>query len=78
MAAKRGRSISNSGYGLFAGPSGGAAAVVGQPVMVRMQGIPTMPGYRDRPGKWNIALDVVKRLFDKVRRNEWQPSAAEQ
>jgi hypothetical protein len=28
-------------------------AVGGQPVMIRMQGIPTMPGYRDRPGKWN-------------------------
>jgi hypothetical protein len=24
--------------------------------MVRMQGVPTMPGYRDRPGKWNVVL----------------------
>ena len=28
-------------------------AIGGQPVMIRMQGVPTMPGYRDRPGKWN-------------------------
>ncbi len=26
---------------------------VGQPVMIRMQGVPTMPGYRDRVPKWN-------------------------
>ncbi len=25
----------------------------GQPVMVRMQLVPLMPGYTDRPGKWN-------------------------
>ncbi len=29
---------------------------VGQPVMHRMQGVPTMPGYRDRIGKWNVVV----------------------
>jgi hypothetical protein len=35
---------------------GGGTLAVGQPTMIRMQGIPTMPGYRDRPGKWNALL----------------------
>ena len=48
-------------------------AVGGQPTMHRMQGVPTMPGYRDRPGKWNMllppllalwALEMIRRLFD--------------
>lgn len=48
----------------FIGTDHGAAVVAGgQPTMVRMQGIPTMPGYRDRPGKWNF-----ERLSDRIRR----------
>jgi hypothetical protein len=64
MAAKRGRTISNHSQ-LFAGLSGGQAeaAPTGQPVMVRMFGIPTMPGYRDRPGKWNLFPFILPPLL---------------
>ncbi len=59
MAAKRGRNITQMGG--FLNPfSIGGSGIAGQPVMVRMQGVPTMPGYRDRIGKWN---------FDNLR--EW-------
>lgn len=63
MAAIRGRAISNTGYHLFAGPSGGFAATVGQPTMIRTWGIPTGPGYRDRPGKWNLLIPPMILLF---------------
>jgi len=51
----RGRTIASMGQAF--GPLGlvDHGNHAGQPVMVRMQGIPTMPGYRDRPGKWNMA-----------------------
>ena len=32
------------------------APPVGQPVMKRMQGVPTMPGSRDRIGSWNALV----------------------
>ena len=58
MANSRGRNRHEFGA-LFTtynvcGP--GAALPIGQPVMVRMQGVPTMPGYKDRIGKWNIII----------------------
>ena len=72
MAAKRGRAISNMGYHLFAGTAGGYAPPAGQPVMIRMQGVPTMPGYRDRPGKWNFLIPpflvmIIKELIERLR-----------
>jgi hypothetical protein len=33
--------------------------------MVRMQGIPTMPGYRDRPAKWN--LEIWRAAWKRMR-----------
>jgi len=71
MAAIRGRAISNMGYHLFAGSAGGAAAP-GQPVRIRTWGIPTGPGYRDRPGKWNllippVILMFIQQLIDRIR-----------
>lgn len=42
------------------GPTGGVrqfntpAPFAGQPVRTRMWGIPTMPGWMDRAGKWNF------------------------
>lgn len=52
---------------------GGFQPSPGQPTMVRMQGIPTMPGYRDRIGKWNVllppllvALEAVRRFFERL------------
>lgn len=54
-------------------PGHGPSVVVGQPVMVRMQGVPTMPGYRDRPGKWNsfvpilLIIEVLRRLAEWLR-----------
>lgn len=38
------------------GNSAISVAIAGQPVMIRMQGVPTMPGYRDRIPKWNAIL----------------------
>lgn len=71
MAVKRARAISNVGFGLFSGLSGGTPSAVGQPVMVRMQGVPTMPGYRDRPGKWNLLIPpillIIKQIIERFR-----------
>ena len=55
MAYARGRTIASAGnlFGEYTVDSG-ATPAAGQPFMVRMQGIPTAPGYRDRPGKWNV------------------------
>lgn len=56
-----------SGWG-YSGIS--VTAVGGQPVMIRMQGVPTMPGFRDRPGKWNVLLPpfLVWFLLELTRR----------
>lgn len=71
MAAIRGRAISNMGYQLFAGSAGGYAPPAGQPTMIRMQGVPTMPGYRDRPQKWNILIPpillIIRELIERMR-----------
>ena len=64
--AKRGRDLASMGGFLTSVmTSGSPPPSVGQPVMVRMQGVPTMPGYRDRPGKWNIT--IWKRLTRLIR-----------
>ncbi len=65
MAAKRGRNRQEFGsfFGFY---SAGGLAPVGQPVMVRMQGVPTMPGYRDRIGKWNALLPPIFALALKA------------
>lgn len=69
MAATRGRSISNMGYHLFAGASGGEPLAAGQPTMIRTWGIPTGPGWRDRPGKWNVIfLPFAWMLFEILKR----------
>ena len=71
MAYARGRTIASAGnlFGEYTVDSGAAAPTVGQPVMVRMQGVPTMPGYRDRPGKWNFARlpEWLRRLLTRGR-----------
>ena len=54
MADTRGRRSVGGFLGDVFQPSG--ERVAGQPVMIRMQGVPTMPGYRDRPGKWNVII----------------------
>jgi hypothetical protein len=53
--------------GGFSPPAGG------QPVMHRMQGVPTMPGYRDRVGKWNVLLpplllaaELARRIYERL------------
>ena len=42
-------------------PQGGQgipeAPLEGQPAMIRSQMIPIMPGYSDRPPKWNFEID---------------------
>lgn len=56
MADNRGRRSVGGFLGDVFQPSGTAIVAGGQPVMHRMQGVPTMPGYRDRVGKWNFDL----------------------
>ena len=73
MPAVRGRGLGSMGQ-TFAPYMVDGVRTVGQPVMIRMQGIPTMPGYRDRPGKWNVLLpplflalgQILKHLFDRL------------
>jgi hypothetical protein len=51
---------------LFGAMADGAtgAAPAGQPTMIRTQGVPTGPGYKDRPRKWNapVWFRVLKRV----------------
>jgi hypothetical protein len=49
---RRGRSL--QAQQLFGPITVEGKSATGQPVMHRMQGVPTMPGYHDRPGKWNF------------------------
>lgn len=53
-------------------PTGGVrqfelAAVPGQPTRIRTWGIPTGPGYWDRPGKWNLVLLPIDLKEDLAR-----------
>lgn len=70
MSARRGRSIASMGQAF--GPMGNVdgsftPGLQGQPVMHRMQGVPTMPGYRDRPPKWNFDIpEWLKRKLSPV------------
>jgi hypothetical protein len=59
MTTIRARTIHSSI--LFGGTTVDGHRTEGQPFMVRMQGIPTAPGYHDRPGKWNFQ-DMGERL----------------
>lgn len=71
MAEKRGRRAIGGFLGGYWQPSGGAVPVDGQPNMPRMQGVPTLPGYRDRIPKWNsfilpiIALRLIQYLLTR-------------
>jgi len=53
----RGRNATD--FGGFFGPLGlvstADSTVPFAPPVIRQQGIPTMQGYKDRPGKWNMA-----------------------
>ena len=63
MAASRGRTFNTMGQAFTPFYVDGGSAPAGQPVMIRTQGIPTGPGYRDRPGKWNaVIVDWFRRL----------------
>lgn len=81
MATKRGRSIASMGQAF--GPLGNVdgsftPGVQGQPVMVRMQGVPTMAGYRDRVPRWNMAQapDWLRRTWQAFQsRASWEPGA---
>lgn len=73
MADTRGRRSVGGFLGDTWQPSGySGPPPVGQPVMIRMQGVPTMPGYRDRPGKWNVLIPpflfVGKMIADLIER----------
>lgn len=74
MAAKRGRNITSFGQAftpMFIDGTPGP----GQPTRLRTWGIPTGPGWFDRPGKWNIvippivigALELARRIMGHIR-----------
>lgn len=67
MTAKRGRTLNSFGGFMTPLNISGPLESPGQPVMVRMQGVPTMPGYRDRPGKWNVIIPPVLALLEAAR-----------
>ena len=52
MTAKRARTIHSSV--LFGAVTVDGHRTVGQPMLIRTQGIPTGPGYFTRPPKWNF------------------------
>lgn len=56
MAAVRGRNLGSMGQAFTPYMVDGVSPPPGQPFMMRMQGVPTAPGYRDRIGKWNVIL----------------------
>lgn len=56
MADTRGRRAVGGFLGDYWQPSSLPEPAVGQPNMPRMQGVPTMPGYRDRIPKWNAFI----------------------
>lgn len=66
MAATRGRGLGEMGQAFSPFVVSGGFPSVGQPVMVRMQGVPTMPGYRDRIPKWN-ALALPLLVYEALR-----------
>ena len=66
MADTRGRRAVGGFLGDYWQPSSESAA--GQPVMIRMQGVPTMPGYRDRVPKWNALLPPLLIVTEAIRR----------
>lgn len=66
MAATRGRGLGSAGQAFSPWMVDGATGI-GQPTMIRMQGVPTMPGYRDRPGKWNVLLPPFVALAHAIR-----------
>lgn len=68
MAAIRGRNRHEMGGFLSVYNVGGFQPVPGQPVMIRMQGVPTMPGYRDRVPKWNVLMPPLLMAVELVRR----------
>lgn len=63
MANKRGRNRNEFGSFFSVYNVGGGPPIAGQPVMIRMQGVPTMAGYRDRPGKWNVIIPPILALI---------------
>ncbi len=76
MAVKRGRGRSE--FGQAFSPfmvSGSSSGVAGQPMIIRTWGIPTGPGWFDRPGKWNAllppliagALELARRILSQVK-----------
>lgn len=65
MADTRGRRSAGGFLGDVMQPS--SQSVPGQPVMIRMQGVPTMPGYRDRIPKWNAIIPPFLLMSELVR-----------
>lgn len=75
MDARRARTIHSSV--LFGAVTVDGHRTQGQPTMVRMQGIPTMPGYRDRPQKWNFDLtDWLKRILKPTPKRSFEQNPA--
>lgn len=63
MPAVNGRTPSSFGQAFMPlTVSGGPSVVVGQPARLRTWGIPTGPGWWDRPGKWNYRKEPPPQL----------------
>lgn len=75
----RGRNATD--FGGFFGPLGlvstGASTQPFSTPMIRQQGIPTMPGYKDRPGKWNMRR-APRLIWDWLRGLRLTPAPAEE
>lgn len=74
----RGRNATD--FGGFFGPLGlvstAASTEAFAPPVIRQQGIPTMQGYKDRPGKWNMKR-APRLIWDWLRGLRWNPLPAE-
>ena len=67
MTAVRGRTLGTMGQAFTPYMVSGSVPA-GQPVMIRMQGVPTMPGYRDRIPKWNVIVPPLLVIADLISR----------
>ncbi len=75
MAVKRGRGRAEFGQAFSPFMVSGSSVSQGQPAIIRTWGIPTGPGWFDRPGKWNAllppliagALELARRIVSQVK-----------
>jgi len=74
MSAIRGRNLGSFGQAFTPVMVDGKAHPPTGGMYIRGQGVPTHPGYRDRPWKWNVfipwfltGLELLRRLLEHHR-----------